>query len=342
MDTTSTTEPFLLPPQPRNAKGDMRKAGFELEYSGLDVQKSALLVRRVFGGDHVIRSSFEHVIHAPPGDFDVVIDTSVLKEKRYEKALRAVGLDPDRLNTHWLEEALLGVAATLVPIEISAPPIPIDQLAPLDELRGQLRAAGAKGTRASVVYAFGMHINPEVAVLHAAPILDHLRAFILLYPWLKQRAEVDLARRIAPYINPFPAAYGRLILQPDYAATDTKVRLIRDYLRHNPTRNRPLDMMPLLACLDREMVMRIAREQGEEGLVKPRPAYHYRLPNCMVDEDGWTLAREWNAWVAVERLANDRDKLWAMAGDYLQADQESFRPFVDKWPDALGRHTTEF
>lgn len=40
-------------------------------------------------------------------------------------------------------------------------------------------------------------------------------------------------------------------------------------------------------------------------LVKARPAYHYRLPNCLIDEPDWRLAREWNTWVAVERLAAD-------------------------------------
>jgi hypothetical protein len=115
---------------------------------------------------------------------------------------------------------------------------------------------------------------------------------------------VDISRRISPYVNAFPDAYVRLLLDPDYPA-DTG-RLIDDYVAHNPTRNRPLDVLPVLAHLDADRVM--ARVQ-DPHLVKPRPAFHYRLPNCMVDEPHWTLAREWNDWVEVERLATDTEGL---------------------------------
>lgn len=163
-----------------------------------------------------------------------------------------------------------------------------------------------------------------------------LRAFILLYPWLKRRAEVDLTRRASPYINPFPESYARLILAPDYPAT--RDRLIDDYLAHNPTRNRPLDMVPVLAHLDHD---RVAHRVEERRLVKPRPAFHYRLPNCMVDEPDWTIAREWNTWVEVERLASERAKLAEMSRDYLRADGQSLRPFLDDWPRMLEGYLAE-
>jgi hypothetical protein len=70
-------------------------------------------------------------------------------------------------------------------------------------------------------------------------------------------------------------------------------------------------------------------------LVKPRPAFHYRLPNCMLDEPDWRIAREWNTWVAVERLAHDTARLAEMSRDYLNADRKSFKPFIDKWPAVL-------
>ena len=61
-----------------------------------------------------------------------------------------------------------------------------------------------------------------------------------------------------------------------------------------------LEELGTLAYLDRDRVMRAAKERH---LIKGRPAFHYRLPNCLVDEPDWTVAREWNTWVAVERLA---------------------------------------
>ena len=45
----------------------------------------------------------------------------------------------------------------------------------------RLHEASAQGTRASVLYAFGMHINPEIPSDHPAMLRDVLRAFVLLY-----------------------------------------------------------------------------------------------------------------------------------------------------------------
>jgi hypothetical protein len=165
---------------------------------------------------------------------------------------------------------------------------------------------------------------------------DFLRAFLLLYPWMKRRHEVDLARAISPYINAFPLAYVRLILADPYPGEARQ--LIDDYLEYNPTRNRPLDMLPVLAMLDYDRVM---QRIGQQYLVKPRPALHYRLPNCMVDEPDWTLAQEWNVWVAVERLACDSQKLSAMSRDFFEADEQSFRPFIDRWPNMLEQHLAQ-
>jgi hypothetical protein len=292
-------------------------------------------VLRIFGGEVSVRSTFVQHVNTRYEPFQVEIDTSILKDKKYERPLRAVGVDPERKDVRWLENALLGIASTVVPIEIGTPPIPIDELAGLDELRVALKEAGAKGTRASVFYAFGMHINPEVPTDDPGVLRDYLRAFVLLYPWLKQRVEVDFTRAITPYINKFPSEYARLILQPDYPATHE--RLIEDYLYHNLTRNRPLDMLPLWAWVDRERVM----ARVEEGhLVKPRPSFHYRLPNCLVDEPHWSVAREWNTWVAVERLAKDPERIAAMSRDYLAAEEESFRPFYEKWPRVLEQYVS--
>jgi hypothetical protein len=180
-----------------------------------------------------------------------------------------------------------------------------------------------------VLYIFGMHINPEIPSDDPAALLDYLRAFTLLYP-AQGPGRVDLSRSISPYIKPFPVEYARLILQPDYPASHQ--RLIGDYLQYNATRNRPLDMLPILAHLDRDRVM---GQVEDAHLVKPRPAFHYRLPNCMVDEPDWALSDEWNRWVAVERLAYDPDRIAEMSRDYERAEEKSFRPFYEKWPDVL-------
>ena len=85
-------------------------------------------------------------------------------------------------------------------------------------------------------------------------------------------------------------------------------------------------MLPVLAHLDHDRVM---NQLEDAALVKPRPAFHYRLPNCMIDEPQWRLAREWNLWVMIEQLANDPIRLAQMSRDYLAADAESFKPLID-------------
>jgi hypothetical protein len=343
MSVTDATTSFQLPPAVRNAAGAVRRAGFELEYAGLSLEATAIIVRHVFGGRHVVESpSVQRVANTQFGTFKLEIDSSMLKDRKYERPLRALGLDPETLGggggggrgarTLGRARAHL-VAAVGVPFEVVTPPIPVTDLAPLDEFRRLLWQNEAEGTRVLPWYAFGMHINPEIPSDDPGQLRDYLRAFLLLYPWLKQRVKVDVSRSVSPYINPFPDAYASLILQPDYPADEG--RLIDDYLAHNPTRNRPLDMLPVLCHLDERRVM---QRVEEKHLVKARPAFHYRLPNCLVDEPGWTLAREWNTWVGVEHLAHDPDRLARMSRDYLEADRRSFKPFVDRWPRVLEAH----
>ena len=328
-------DPFLAPPALHNARGEVRRVGFELEYSGLDVAESAELVRRVFRGRDVAESTFVHRVEGTRfGDFQVEIDTVVLKDRKYESALAAVGLDVHALlDPPALERALLGAFSTVVPIEIVTPPIPMTELAALEDLRRLLRDARARGTRASLLYAFGLHINPEVAGNDPAELLDVLRAFVLLFPWVKRRVDLDMTRAASPFVDKFPVDYCKLIVRPGYEAS--RDRLIDDYLLHNPTRNRALDMLPVLAWLDRD---RVRARLGPEMKLRPRPSLHYRLPNCLIDEPGWSLAREWNTWVAVERLAADKPLLTRMAQDYLTAEGQTLRPFYDKWPELVERY----
>jgi hypothetical protein len=199
-----------------------------------------------------------------------------------------------------------------VPHEICTPPLPLSRLEEADRIRQGLAHRGAEGTGRSMRYAFGLHINPEVPRLDAPALLKVLRAFILLEHWLRRSLLIDRSRKATPYIDPFGVAYARVVLDNGYRPDMTA--LIDDYLLHNPTRNRGLDMLAVMAHIDERRV-----RQGVSGikLLKPRPTFHYRLPNCSVDEPGWTVAAEWNAWVAVERLAEDAPRLAAMSERYL-------------------------
>jgi len=71
-------------------------------------------------------------------------------------------------------------------------------------------------------------------------------------------------------------------------------------------------MLPLFAYLDEPRVRRVA----DSPLIKPRPTFHYRLPDCEIHRPGWGLHLAWNDWVAVETLAADRERLEACCAAY--------------------------
>jgi hypothetical protein len=75
---------------------------------------------------------------------------------------------------------------------------------------------------------------------------------------------------------------------------------MRDYLERNPTRNRPLDWLPLFAHLNKDLVFEYP---VEKDLIKPRPTLHYRLPSSLIDDPSWSIATEWNKWVIIDDLA---------------------------------------
>ncbi|MEL7543964.1 MAG: amidoligase enzyme, partial [Pseudomonadota bacterium] len=54
-----------------------------------------------------------------------------------------------------------------------------------------------------------------------------------------------------------------------------------------------------------------------DPLIGQRPTFHYRLPNFNLSASSTPLQDEWNRWVQVEHLAQDRAKLEEMAVAYL-------------------------
>jgi hypothetical protein len=137
-----------------------------------------------------------------------------------------------------------------------------------------------------------------------------LRAFLALYDWLYALADIDFTRRLTSFVDPFPEEYRLAVLDPSYAP-DLDA-LIDDYLKANPTRNRALDMLPAFAFLKPDKV-RAALD--EPSSIKARPTFHYRLPNCLVDQPEWSFALEWNRWVEIERLAADAERLTRVSAE---------------------------
>ncbi|MDN3517318.1 amidoligase family protein [Aquisalimonas lutea] len=322
---------FPQPPAVTTEGGTPRRLGVELEFAGLDLETVSATVMAVHGGRLVRDSRFSHrITDTPWGTFTTEIDTALLKQGSYLDLLERLGFSNVREAAYRerVDDLLARVAGVIVPHEVVTPPIPFAEAHRLEELRRALQAAAAQGTRASLFYAFGLHLNPEAASLDAGSLVAVLRAFLLLSDWLYLRGGVDWSRRVTPYISDFPLPYRQMILAPDYCPD--REQLIGDYLHHNPTRNRVLDMLPLFRHIAGDSVV---DEVPEAHLVRARPAFHYRLPDCRIDEPAWTLAGEWQGWVAVEWLAARPGRMQRMTEAYLQRRPPGFTRVDQDWAE---------
>ena len=298
------TPTYRTPPRTHTEDGKLRRVGVEIEFAGIPIEKAVAIVRDLYGGDDDAKSRFEHSItNTKFGDFRVEIDSKPLIAGKHFRMMNMMGLEDERARDV-IDSALQRVAQVWIPCEIVAPPVPYTALPELEALRVALCQNEARGTKASVLYGFGFQLNVEVPGRDAETLLRHLQAFVVLYDWLAAEVDVDVTRRIGPFINAFPLEYRKKILDPSYAPNIDA--LIDDYLLANPTRNRPLDMLPVFATIDEHKVALAAHDFEK---VKARPAFHYRLPNSLVDDPTWTFATEWNRWIEVERLANDRARM---------------------------------
>jgi hypothetical protein len=304
--------------------GSPRKVGFELEFSGLTLDQTVEAVRSALGGEVTSQSQADRVVQTEAlGAFTIELDWDYLKRKAHEEGRAGEG-------DAWLE-SLSQVAALFVPVEVVCPPLPVTRLASLNPMVAALRDAGAVGTEESVIAAYGVHINTEIPRLDAATLFAYLRAFSLLQWWLSDAHEVDTSRKVSPYIDLYSQAYLKQVLSRPTASMDD---IFEDYFEHNASRNRALDLLPMLAMVDEDRV----RERVDDPRIKARPTFHYRLPNCHIERPGWSLAGPWRTWCVVERLAEREVDLDALAAQFLAADRSilgvnrsAWVEFMDQW-----------
>ncbi|GAB3170793.1 amidoligase family protein [Telluribacter humicola] len=323
---------FRQPSLLYNEKGNVRTVGYELEFSNVSIKDAVQIIQDLYGGEVQPVGRFKQkVVNTTIGDFTVEFDSTLLTEKRYKKVFDTFNIKPEEImmgaNTleNEVETALESIVGKIMPYEIACPPVPIPDLEQLEKLRIELYKQGAEGTHAFITNAYGTHINIEVPDTSPQSLLNYIRALILLHPWLLEAGHTDLARKMSPFIDPFPALYAELVLVPGYQPDlDT---LIRDYHTYNPDRNRPLDMYPVFASLNNEVVSQFS----DLGKVKPRNTFHYRLPNSSISQPDWSLAQEWNLWVQVDELANDPNKLTQMSREYLILKAHTLLGFDTKW-----------
>jgi hypothetical protein len=284
---------------------EARRIGVEVEFTGLSARAAAQALSAGLGGTVTEEDPHAFLVRATRlGDLTVELDI------RYAHPQRAYGTTlPLRLGPRtaaWLGSALSGI----VPHELITAPLTLDRLSGVDQAIHVLSRAGATGHGTTRFGSLGLHFNIDLPDLSAGTLTATLKAFLLLEPWLRHETS-----RAEPYRPPFlpapyPADYVRRVVAPDYQPD--LATFAEDYLTANPTRDRGLDLLPILLHLDEGRVRaRLPREK-----IGARPVLHYRLPQAHVGEPGWSIAPDWNRWVAVERLAEDRDRLMALGWAY--------------------------
>lgn len=322
-----TRSRWPLPPIHRKPDGTPRRVGVEFELQGLDVGNLAAIVAEALDGTVRRVSSAEYLVTDPThGEYRVEVDSVLLKNNAELTA------DDDDLPA--LQEAAVkvidSVSSLVVPCEVVSPPLPMTEVCkPMDSLVAATRKAGARGTQQSLLYAFGVHLNVEPPTMDPQQIVDYIRAFVCLYDWIVEAGDIDLTRQMMPYIRRFPTEYEQLVTGADYRP-DWR-RLIADYLGANPTRNRALDMLPMFAHVDEQAV----RDVVDDDLIKPRPAFHYRLANCCIDDPDWSIAQPWRRWLQIEQLALDKPALTDCC-DAFNRDRQRFLSNMDnQWREEV-------
>lgn len=324
-----------LPAVQTKTGGTPRRVGIEFELQGLDVDELAAIVAATLDGTIRQHSDAEYTVTTPNNEeYRVEIDSALLKSNAAVKADK-----PDE--TSALQEAafsaISSVGSLVVPCEVVSPPLAMADIAePMDSLVAAIRAAGGQGTRQSPLYAFGVHLNIEPPTLEANQVVNYIKAFVCLYDWIVEAGDVDLTRQIMPYIRRFPTGYEDLVTAPGYAP-DWRT-MIDDYLAANPTRNRALDMLPMFAHMDADAV----RDIVDDDLIKPRPAFHYRLANCCIDDPDWSIAAPWSRWLQIEQLALDEARLEECCDAFTRDRQRLLSKLDSQWREEVQQWLISF
>ncbi|MCB1671373.1 MAG: amidoligase family protein [Gammaproteobacteria bacterium] len=305
---------YRTPPRQTNAAGTLRTVGFELEFTGLTLSEAGQAVSKALAGQLTGSTAAEMQIETEElGTFLVEVDWSFLKKLAREH------------QDYQQELSMLSdTASLLVPVEVVCPPLAINCLSRLDSLVNHLRQAGARGTDDSPFAAYGVHINTEIPEQSATMVDAYLKAFCLLQWWLVDKHQVNLTRRITPYVDLYPDRYLKRVIASRNPSLE---QIISDYLHYNPTRNRALDMLPLF----KEINPALIEESIDDARVKARPTFHYRLPNCVIDAPDWSLAESWNVWCLVEELACQPQQLAMLCDEFLLSWRPAFGVDESAW-----------
>ncbi|MEO1281487.1 MAG: amidoligase family protein [Pseudomonadota bacterium] len=310
----SARDHLAITPRELNADGKPRRVGVELEFAAVTPDRVANRIQGLYGGTIEREDNFRYHIHGTCfGEFTAELDTQYAHRSPHDYDNAGNGLAGWVAGFRQAMRELYGDLGSLViPYEVVCPPIEISEMARLEDLLDALRQEGARGTKENLFYAFGAQLNPDIATRDPEWILAVLKSQILLSSWLRAVMQLDTARQLFAFADPFPVTYSEQILKSDYWPDLETV--MTDYLVANPTRNRELDMLPMFAWFDEALVHRYV----QDTLIKKRPTFHYRLPDANIGQPDWSLTLEWNRWVIIEKLAENPERLSEMGEAYIE------------------------
>ncbi|OCX66158.1 hypothetical protein BFP70_06415 [Thioclava sp. SK-1] len=300
---------FAALPKDLNADGAPRRTGVEVEFAGIDEGRTAQLAVQALGGTARMVNDKDWVVEGSCiGTLQIYLDLAL--RKHIQGPLKDLGMRLGR---------------EVVPVEIVTEPLTRDQMTQLDRLIAVLRAHGAKGTEQSAFYGFGLHLNPEIAGPDA--VVRPLLAYAVLEDWMRKTWPIEATRATLPFTDRYPEKLIRALVElgPDAPLPD----VIRCYREATLSRNHGLDMLPVFVELHPEI---IAAQDGKGGTVKPRPAFHFRLPDCRISDPDWSIETEWRRWHLVEQVAGNTALLRRLCRAWT--DQHSGMQFLGiGWPD---------
>lgn len=307
-----------------NFEGKPRHVGVEVEFAAVTARDAAKIVQELYGGElHILDAHRYELTGTDLGDFRCELDF------QYAHVTPADQDGMSRFSTEFrtaFRELIGDVSALVAPCEIVCPPLELKDLWRLEALRESLHRVGAAGTGEGLLYAFGVHLNPDIVSSDADYLVRMLKAYILMSDLLRDEIQVDTTRWLLKFADPFPPDYQKLVLSEDYwPRVET---LIDDYLAYNASRNRELDMLPLFSWIDADRIQAAL----DDSRIKGRPTFHYRLPNACLDDTQWSLASEWNRWCRVEHLAANAEQLADVSAAWFDNNATLMSP---RWADRL-------
>ncbi|MFC3616022.1 amidoligase family protein [Lutimaribacter marinistellae] len=262
-----------------------RKIGLELEFTGLSESDAAQVFASATAGR--AERTEERSWTCETDDFGTCrffLDTA------FDNEISEIGGMAERLMRQ------------VIPVELTTEPFDPTNLPRFDQAIAELRHAGATGSRHGLLLGFGLHLNVDAASEDAEYLSRILTSYALLEAWFRQAAPIDISRRVLPFVTPCPDHFVDTMAMLDIASMDD---LISIYLNHVPSRNFGLDLLPILAGHEPHRIEDAVH--GEK--VKPRPAFHFRLPDCRIDEPDWSVMEAYDQWSMVEAVAADASLL---------------------------------